>query len=275
MSNSRQRSTPPKSPDGLLVRTFAVSYSSGHRIHAHSHDWDQLLYASGGVMTIDTSEGSWVVPPHRAVWIPAGVEHSVWMSGPVSMRTLYLLPGLSGEMPRNCCTVNVPALLRELIHEAVARGTLAEDVPSDVRLAGVILDQFAVLPAVPLQLPIPRDPRARKVAELLQADPSPNTPLSRVARQAGASARTLERLFRSETNMSFGKWRQRLRLLHALRLLAAGEPVTSVALGAGYSSPSAFISMFRRELGTTPSRYHADGHMPGLVQSTKSAVRWR
>jgi AraC-like DNA-binding protein len=249
MSRSRQL-------EDAVIRTLAATYSPGHVIFPHSHDWHQLLYASEGVMTIHTASGSWVVPPHRAVWIPAKVQHSLQMSGTVSMRTLYLHVGLSKALPTDCCTVNVPPLLRELILEAVARQTLKRSSPSEARLIGVILDQIEALPAAPLQLPMPRDIRASKVAELLKANPAEPASLEQISRQAGASPRTIERLFRSETNMGFAKWRQRLRLLHALRLLAAGEPVTNVALESGYDSPSAFISMFRRELGTTPSRYH-------------------
>lgn len=250
-----------------MIRTLAATYSPGHLIPPHSHDWHQLLYASEGVMTIQTANGSWVVPPHRAVWIPANVEHSVQMSGAVSMRTLYLLPALSKTLPQECCTVNVPPLLRELILDAVARQTLRRGNPAEARLIGVMLDQIQALPAAPLQLPMPRDARASKVADLLKANPAEPGSLEQLARRAGASPRTIERLFRSETNMGFRKWRQRLRLLHALRLLAAGEPVTNVALEAGYDSPSAFISMFRRELGTTPSRYHnkAQREAPGAA----------
>ena len=257
MSRIRQ---PGNGVDDIVIRTLACRYSPGYVIPPHSHDWDQLVYASEGVMTIHTSQGSWVVPPHRAAWVPAFVEHSVEMSGPVSMRTLYLAPGLSPAPPRECCTVNVPPLLRELILEAVNRGMLRRNVPAEERLTAVMMDQIEALPAAPLQLPMPRDARARKVADLLRANPAEAASLARIAKQVGASPRTLERLFRSEANMAFGKWRQRLRLLHALRLLAAGEPVTAVALEAGYDSTSAFISMFKRELGTTPSRYHAGGH---------------
>src|SRR5215472_6516961 len=204
-----------------VVRSLAATYSPGYLIPPHSHDWHQLLYASEGVMTIVTSLGSWVVPPHRAVWIPARVEHSVQMSGPVSMRTLYFLPEISKGLPGECCTVNVPPLLRELVLEAVERETLRRGVPAEERLIGVMLDQIQALPAAPLQLPMPHDTRAAKVAHLLKANPADSRPLHRIAAQAGASPRTIERLFRSETSMGFGKWRQRLRLLHALRLLGA------------------------------------------------------
>jgi AraC-like DNA-binding protein len=110
------------------------------------------------------------------------------------------------------------------------------------------------MPEMPLDLAMPSDPRARRAAELLRANPG-TASLDSIARAAGASKRTLERMFRLETGMGLGRWRQQLRLSHALRLLAQGEPVTSVALESGYQSTSAFIAMFRRALGTTPFRY--------------------
>ncbi|HEV2691232.1 MAG TPA: helix-turn-helix transcriptional regulator, partial [Bryobacteraceae bacterium] len=271
----QQKNTPTAADDDIAIRTLATGYSPGYLIPPHSHDWDQLVYASEGVMTIHASQGSWVVPPHRAAWVPAFVEHSVEMSGAVSMRTLYLAPGLSPAPPRECCTVNVPPLLRELILEAVNRGMLRRNVPVEERLIGVMMDQIEALPAAPLQLPMPKDTRARKVADLLRANPANAASLARIAKQVGASPRTLERLFRADANMAFGKWRQRLRLLHALRLLAAGEPVTAVALDAGYDSTSAFISMFKRELGTTPSRYQAEGRASTRKSSPKGFAAWR
>lgn len=159
-------------------------------------------------------------------------------------------------MPSGCCVVNVPPLLRELILHTIEIGMLNRTIPAHARLIGVLIDQLRVLRTVPLQLPQPTDPRARKVAALLSADPAENLSLPEIARQAGASARTIQRLFCAETNMTFAKWRGRLKLLNALRLLAAGSAVTNVALDLGYASPSAFIAMFKRAFGTTPSRYY-------------------
>jgi AraC-like DNA-binding protein len=134
-------------------------------------------------------------------------------------------------------------------------GLLHQNVPNEVRLAGILLDQLEALPAVPLQLPMPRDPRARTVAGLLERHPGAVRKLTAFAREVGTSRRTLERLFRAETHLTLGRWRQRLRLIHALRRLATGRSVTHVALDLAYDSPSAFVAMFKRELGTTPGRY--------------------
>lgn len=243
--------------DDLLVRSYAATHPANVGIRARTYeDWDQLAYASRGVMSVITSQGTWVVPPHRAVWIPAGVVHSVQMSGRVTVRTLFFRSRLSRRrLPRTCLALNVPPLVRELVLHASRRNTLRRDTSADRRLAQVILDQLETLPAEPLQLPMPDDARARKAAELLQADPGDPASLAEAARATGASPRTLERLFLAEARMTFGHWRRRLRLVEALRLLAKGQAVTRVALDVGYQSPSAFVSAFRRELGTTPSRY--------------------
>ena len=244
-----------RQPD-VRIRSLAITYASGYRIPPHHHDWAQLIYASRGVMSVHTATGAWVVPTHRAVWVPAEVEHAIEMSGEVAMRTLYLAPGLARDVPETCSVVNVSPLLRELILHAVELGPLDIGLPLHARLIGVILDQLAALPAVPLRVPVPSDPRALRAADWLRAHPAEGASLERIARSVGASKRTLERLFRHETGMSFGAWRQQLRLLQALPLLAAGEPVTSVALSVGYESTSAFIARFRQVLGTTPGQYY-------------------
>jgi AraC-like DNA-binding protein/quercetin dioxygenase-like cupin family protein len=240
----------------FLVRTLSVGYQSGTVLDHHSHDWAQLVYATEGVMTVQTDEGTWVVPSHRAVWIPAGVGHSITMSGWVSMRTLYLVPRLVGALPKRCCVVAVPPLLGQLIMHAIGQGALRRAVPEQRRLAAFLVDQLRALPAVPLELPLPRDGRALRVALRLREDPGASASVDALARDAGASRRTLERLFQCETGMSFGRWRQQARLLHALRLLARGEAVTAIALEVGYESVSAFITAFSGALGTTPGRYY-------------------
>src|SRR5262245_41346754 len=138
MSNPRQP-TPRTAEPEFLLRTLAMRYPTGAVLERHRHDWAQLVYASEGVMRVETDDGLWVVPSHRAVWIPAGVAHSIAMSGWVSMRTLYLVPELAGELPSRCCVVSVSPLLRELILHAIAQGALRSDVPAQRRLVEVLL----------------------------------------------------------------------------------------------------------------------------------------
>jgi AraC-like DNA-binding protein len=257
---SKKRHRLPQGDEALLVRSYAVTHPLNYGLSRRAYrDWDQLAYASRGVMSVETSQGTWVVPPHRAVWIPAGVAYSVRMFGRVTVRTLFFRPRLRARgLPRTCAALNVSPLVRELVLHASRRNTLRRDVAADRRLARMILDQLATLRAEPLQLPMPGDPRARRAAQLLQADPSGPPALHAIARGAGASKRTLERVFLRETAMTLGRWRRRLRLVEALRLLAEGHSVTRVALDVGYQNASAFISAFRRELGRTPGRYFAE-----------------
>jgi AraC family transcriptional regulator, regulator of nimT len=241
---------------------YARDYPKGHVVDWHGHVPAQLLYAASGLLRVETDAGLWVVPPHRAVWIPAGMLHRVRMTTAVEMRTLYVregLPGLAG----GCRVIAVSPLLRELI---VAFAVLPPDYALDGpvgRLAAVILDQLRVPASSPLHLPLPQDPRLRRVVAGLFDDPADRRPLSAWARTVGASARTLARLFVAETGMGFAAWRQQHRLHAALARLTAGEAVTSVAFAVGYDSPSAFIAMFRKALGASPQRYLADpGGLP-------------
>jgi len=237
------------------IMSLTHDYAAGHLIPLHFHNRDQLVYAARGVMTISTEDGAWVVPTHRAVWIPASVAHTVAMSGAVAMRTLYLRPRLAARLPRDCCVVNVLPLLRELILHVCAIGSLKQTVKAQHHLILLLLDQLEASTKVPLQLRNPCDPRARRVAEELLANPGDRRPLAQMCKRSGASKRTIERLFQDELGLTFSKWRQQLRLMHALRLLAEGAKITYVALESGYSTPSAFISMFKRALGTTPAAY--------------------
>jgi AraC-like DNA-binding protein len=234
----------------------AWDFVPGHVIRQHSHVEDQLLFASEGVMSVETKEGIWVVPPLRAVWIPALTSHSVVMSGRVSMRTLYFSPGLCRSLPRRCLVINIFPLLRELILHACKFTRLHKRVARERRVIEFILDQLNVVESIPIQLPYPRDPRASKLADKLRSNPSEQRSLKALSAECGASTRTMQRLFAEESGLSFSRWRQRARLLHAVQSLATGQPVTNAALEAGYTT-SAFISMFRKHLGTTPARYLA------------------
>ena len=237
------------------VATLSCDFRSGHVIPEHFHPEDQLVFASRGVMTVRTKQGIWVVPPLRAVWIPARTPHSITVSGAVSMRTMYFLPKLITVGRGECLVLNVSPLLRELILHACDFPRLKKAVPAQGRIIAMIADQLAAARSITLQLPHPSDPRAMRVVQALLADPGGRVTLDDLCKHCGATKRTIQRTFLAETHLTFGRWRQQLRLLHALQRLAAGAKVTGAALDAGYNSTSAFIAMFRKQLGTTPTRY--------------------
>ncbi len=256
MSQKRQSAIFDRSVDRHShITTLARDYAAGYVVPQHFHDRDQLVYASRGVMTVRTGESTWVVPTRRAVWIPASVPHTITMSGVVAMRTLYLKPRLARSLPRRCCVVHVSALLKELIHHACNVGSLDKKIPWQGHLIHVILHQLEAIRLVALQLPNPADPRAQRLARILLDNPGDRRTLNDLSKAAGASKRTIERLFQDDIGMTFAKWRQQLRLMQAMLLLAEGAKVTHAALESGYSTPSAFISMFRKALGTSPTLY--------------------
>jgi AraC-like DNA-binding protein len=206
-------------------------------------------------MAVRTGNGTWVVPPHRAVWIPAEIPHTITMSGLVAMRTLYLKPRLARSLPRNCCVINVSTLLKELILYACSVRTLKKSVKWQMHLVAVILHQLEAVQTIPLQLPHLSDPRLVRIAEILMSDPRDSRTLAQLCKATGAGKRTVERLFQQQIGMTFGKWRQQLRLMRGMWLLAEGAKVTHAALESGYDTPSAFTSMFRKALGIPPSSY--------------------
>ena len=237
------------------VVAMARNYPSGHVIAAHTHRRAQLAYASEGVMRLSTAAGSFIVPPARAVWVPAGTEHWIAARGPLAMRTLYIEADAAPDLPGACRVVAVTPLLRELIQAAMGLTQAYPPGGPEARLMAVILDQIRTLPAAPLYLPMPSERRIKPMAEALRDDPADGRRLCEWAKAVGASERTLARLFVDQTGLSAGAWRQQARLLKALELLAGGRAVTAVALDVGYDSPSAFIAMFRRTLGVSPKRY--------------------
>jgi AraC-like DNA-binding protein len=237
------------------IVAMAKEFPTGHLIPFHQHSRSQLLYASSGVMTVETSSGIWVVPPLRAVWIPAHTRHQIDVSGDLSMRTLYIDPAFFSGPSDSCCVISVSPLLKELILYAMGQPRLYPLNGPEDRLLHVILDQIRNMRTAPLELPIPEDYRLKKIYKDLSTDPGDSRTLEEWGKTVGATRRTLTRLFRTEIGMSFGQWRQQLRILEALRRLGMKEPVTTVAMDLGYDSPSAFISMFKKALGNTPGQY--------------------
>ena len=254
-------------PSPLLAR--ADDHTSGSQIPAHIHDSAQLVYASAGVMTVETDDGVWVVPPERAVWVPEFVVHSIRMKGTVEMRTLYLDPSIAPIEGIKCCVVQVSEILRAAILRAVEFEQPYDEDGSEARLVAVILDEIRAAKVAPLHLALPSDPRARRVAEQFLGDLTDRRSIAEWARAAGASERTLERLFRKEVGVTFGAWRRQARLLGALEILADGENVTTAALEVGFEAPSAFIAMFRRRMGMTPAKYFHSAP----ANSSRSAAR--
>ena len=253
---SRIRHTPEDEPH-FLMRTLAAEFTDGDAVAPHAHRWGQLIYVTSGVVTVSAERGSWVVPPHWAVWAPPGVRHGLRFTGAASLRTIYVRPDVMSPSARSA-VVTVSALLRELILRAVQLRMIDARQPTHRALADLIVHECSACSTSPLDLPLPRSPRLRRVAQHLAERPRDRTSHAALGRRFGIGARTLERGFAAETGLSLGQWRRQARFMHALRLLGTGASVKRVTVEAGYRTPSAFIAAFRAALHTTPGRYFRD-----------------
>jgi len=218
----------------------------------HVHGEHQLAWAPTGVLTVATDTGTWVLPPTRALWIPAGVPHETSANGTATMRALYLRPALCPVDWTSPQPVVAKPVLAELIHHLA-------DAPLDDeqrrRAEAVLIDLLEPVAVATIDAPMPHDDRAVDVARALHADPADRRSLDEWGHHVGASARTLARAFRADTGLGFARWRALARIGAALPLLAAGEPVGNVARRVGYDTASAFVAAFRRETGVTPGAY--------------------
>jgi hypothetical protein len=188
---------------------MADEYASGHHDPHHHHKRAQLIYACAGVTVVITEQASFVVPPQRAVWVPAGVEHEAHMRGHVSLRTLYIDSTEFPNLPKTCQVIEVSALLRELIVEA-CRLPVEYDVEGrDGRVMNLLMTELLAMPTTPLDVPMPQDSRLVKVCTAILRDPAQHDPLDGWADMAGMGRRTFTRTFRRETGISFATWRQK------------------------------------------------------------------
>ena len=240
------------------VAALADEYPAGFVDPRHRHERAQLIFASAGVVSVVSEQGSYVVPPQRAVWIPGGVYHEAHCRTAVSLRTLYIDESARSELPTRCRVIAVPPLLRELILEAAVMKIEYEVDGRDGRIMDLILDELCSVPDARLHVPMPISRRLVNICTEILDDPARSDTIDDLAKKAGCSRRTFTRSFRKETQMSFSSWRRHVRLLEATSRLAEGQPVTRVAFDVGYSSQSAFTAMFHRVFGTTPTEYLSD-----------------
>jgi AraC-like DNA-binding protein/mannose-6-phosphate isomerase-like protein (cupin superfamily) len=249
---------------------YAHDYPAGWFTGLHAHPRAQLLYATSGVMRIEAEHASFVIPPGTGLFVPADVVHAVRMNGRVLMRALFLQERAAPLSSINAITVS--PLLRELILAACDEPVAWSLAGRGRHLAALAVDEIARARSLPLSLPVPSDKRLRRVTDALLACPGDKRALAEHAAHAGASVRTLARLFLHETGMGFLQWRQRLRLTEALAALSAGRTLPDAAGVAGYSSLPAFGAAFRGAFGVSPGAMRATepgGGRHVLSRSTK------
>lgn len=261
LQSSQPRSTDPEDFQELdqCVAAMAKGFPAGYHIAPHKHRRDQLLYAVSGTMRIRTSTDAWIVPPDRAVYLPAEVEHSVAMRGAVEMRTLYIAGRCRLSLPAAPVVLMVTPLLRALILALLDEPIAYQPGSRADHIAVLILDEIARAKPLDMSIPMPQDRRLLRLCEALISEPALSLTLDGWADQTGASRRTLTRLFRSECRITFTAWRQRVRFHAAVEALSRGVSVSDAARQHGYGSASAFASAFRKAFGVSPRSVVAAG----------------
>lgn len=222
----------------------------------HQHRKAQLVLALRGGVSCEVPNALWMVPPNCAVWVPGGLPHSNRVTPNARICLLFVEPG-AAALPQECCTLAISPLVRELIQHLAGLPHDYEPDSATGRIARVLLDELANMPVEQLHLPISTEPRIRRIADALAGDPADRSTLAEWASRVAMSERTLARLMLRETGLTFGRWRQQLQLLVALRQLAAGATVQQVSAELGYESVTAFITMFKKAIGQPPGRYFA------------------
>jgi AraC-like DNA-binding protein len=233
---------------------MAKNCAAGERIPLHLHRRGQLLHAVRGIMRVETAEAAWIIPPARALWLPPQKPHSIVMRSHLEMRTIYIDEAACETLPRQPVLVEISRLLRELILALLEEPVAYDEHGRGGIVAKLMLAELARLREGRLEVPMPHDARTLRVARALLDNCSIDHGLDRWADAAGASRRTLARLFRSETGLGFAEWRARLRAIDGLARLSEGASVAETAVAVGYASPSAFSAMIRRTLGSPPRR---------------------
>jgi AraC-like DNA-binding protein len=228
----------------------------------HSHRKGQLVFTLGGGVTCRVPSGLWMAPPHCGVWIPGGMAHSNLATANARIFFVYIEPG-AVDLPDRCCTLSISPLLRELIVDLSERAQ--DDAARDARLTNVLLNELPLMPVQQLHLPIASEPRLRRIAAELAENPADRSTLAEWANRVALSESSLARLVAKETGLTFGRWRQQLHLIVALRELAAGASVQQVSADLGYESVTAFITMFKKALGKPPAKYLSSFAQNGMT----------
>lgn len=237
------------------ITSSATDYPQGWYIAPHSHAKHQLIHAIEGVMTVHAEDARWTVPPSRGIWMPQGQIHAIQCMGPVKMRSIFVQPDSAPGLPGQCKAISISPLLSELIKASVSIAHPFDADSREARIMRLILDEVSILPTLPLSLSQPTDERLKTLCAALQANPGDTSTVADWSRRLGVDEKTIQRLFHKQLGMTFGQWRQQARLLLALEHIAQGEKIIDVAGALGYDSPSAFASMFKKQFGTTPSRF--------------------
>lgn len=222
---------------------------------AHQHPWGEFVYAVNGVVEVRFDGGHYLVPPQFGIWLPPGIEHLGQNHKEAWHSSVYVGAAQCAGLPDRVTALGVTPLLREMLEHLRQHPPAMPPSAEQGRLLQVLVDLLARAERMGSYLPTSADPAVARVLALLERDPGDDRPVAALARHAGTSERTLMRRCQRDLGMTLAAWRQRLRVVRAMPMLADGQTVERVALALGYASASAFITMFRRLTAETPDEY--------------------
>ncbi|MCQ9638529.1 helix-turn-helix transcriptional regulator [Chryseobacterium sp. WG14] len=234
------------------IASDMVLHDSGFHFHQTKA---QLLYAPSGCMTVTTSDRQFVLPPFRMLWIPAHEVHRVNFRNMVAYRSIYFDESYAeSHMRTGLKVLHVNALLKEIIERICFWGWTAPDRNKE-NILSVFWDEMITAPEEKLALIMPQDRRLKKIVENWTLRLSIPPMLTNLGKEIGAVEKTISRIFKKETGLSYQEWRQQWRLQRSIELLVEGNSIGEVAYVLDFSSDSAFIEFFKKHTGSTPLQY--------------------
>lgn len=241
-------------PQSVVARIEEAQNS--HELPLHTHPKGQLIVALHGYVTCEVAGTMWMVPTHSAIWIPAHTQHSNRAFNHAILCHVFIQPS-ERRMPDHTCTLAISPLAKELMSHFAALDQHYSICSGTNRMAQVLIDVLSEMPQQPLDLPLSTHPTVSLLAGQLFSQPSDRKTLTQWADQFAMTERTLARLIKRETGMTFGRWRNQLHVIVALQQLTGKMSVQRVSEHLGYNSVGAFITMFKGVLGQSPKRYMA------------------
>lgn len=251
----------PDYPDLLDLQVMVIGLDpipDAWEMPFHEHRKAQLLVATRGLITLETSAGLWVVPPQGAIWIPGGLSHRASSSGKPQGFVVFVEPDAAPGLPTQCFALAITPFMHALLERTAQLPQHYDSDSAHSRLMAVLLDELIAAPPEWLHLPMPSDPRLRKLASAMLDAPAERATLELWASRIGMSERNMSRLFSGETGLSVRRWRRQMHMVVALPLLAKGRTVQAIADDLGYDSSGAFVTMFRKTVGAPPKRFLAE-----------------
>ncbi|MGF1701717.1 helix-turn-helix transcriptional regulator [Photobacterium makurazakiensis] len=240
-------------PTSVFIHYFDIA--AGTETLAHQHEWGQIHLIKSGVLEMEVAGRKMVSPAGYAIWTPPRVQHKAYNRRDIEYCAINVCVSMVGCLPEHACMITLTPLVQAIIDDLIERQVGTVDGYHDQCLTEVLLARLATAHTLDNFLPTTAERLIQPILQALENDPADERTLADWAKIVYSTERTLNRRFQRELKMNFNEWRQRLKVVHALRLLKQSNAINEVAFQLGYSQASSFIKMFRRQMGMTPEAY--------------------